>query len=45
MPWNRVPAMDQRVKLIGDWISGADSTCELDAIPGAMASSRQQTMQ
>ncbi|KZN16772.1 MULTISPECIES: IS481 family transposase [unclassified Pseudomonas] len=29
MPWNRESPMDQRVKLVGDWMSGAYSKCEL----------------
>jgi len=29
MPWNRESPMDQRVKLIGDWMSGAYSKSEL----------------
>jgi transposase-like protein len=29
MPWNRESPMNQRVKLIGDWMSGAYSESEL----------------
>lgn len=25
MPWNRESPMDQRIKLIGDWLQGSDN--------------------
>ena len=29
MPWNRESPMDQRIKLIGDWLQGSYSKSEL----------------